>query len=448
MRRARSWILLVAAASASLSCNQIFGLSAAQLGNDGSSGSDGGNGSNHDAAIDGPNGSGVDAGCPSGCTGNLVCGDGTCVQCTPTSDTCSNLVCGSHNTCQQCTEHTQCASAVCLASGECAAEHDIAYVAGSGSDPVGSGSAADCTRLAPCLTLTAALGALDGRFTVKVLSTITSHTLITAGSGSAITIIGDRGVGLRGDTSDPTIEIDGPANIVLQDLDITNGAPGVLLASGSGLGTLKIVHSSIHNNPGFGLLANPSNAATMTLEVARSFITGNGSGGAAITQGTIFRVVGNLIANNGGGSSPTFGGLLLSANAGSSDTAEFNTIVGNSSSGSAAGITCSAAMQVDSNIVANNVALDQISASGGCTISSTLVSSGVLAGSGNKSGDPNFVGSADFHLKSPSLAIGTASSTSDRSGDGSSDLDGVLRPQSGPTDMGAFVFVGSAGSGQ
>lgn len=54
-------------------------------------------------------------------------------------------------------------------------------------------------------------------------------------------------------------------------------------------------------------------------------------------------------------------------------------------------------------------------------------------GSGNVYGNPLFVGSEDYHLKSGSPAINAGSSSAP-----AQDLDGVVRPQGGAVDMGAF----------
>lgn len=285
-------------------------------------------------------------GCTEACGGATpVCDkpNDTCVECLASSDcgtatapVCSDVGSANGKSCHACEGPDDCDSKACLPSGACAAADDVAYAKANGDD---TGA---CSFAAPCQTIAGALGKSSTK-TAVVLGSMSEQ--IAVGGGETATVLGGTADASVSFNADSVFKVSGGvltlANLHVQlssgyCVDMT-GAAGMVDLSRvelnacsfggvhASIGSVSIERSSIHQNPGGGVMLD------------------NNSSGFTITN--------TYILNNGG---DTFsGGVVL---AGAAGTFAFNTVFGNRTlmgATSAAGVDCKNG-EVKNNIVVGN----------------------------------------------------------------------------------------------
>ena len=386
-----------------------------------------------DAPIDGP-----PTGCvadPGKCTvGTLVCEpvEDVCVECLPGSAAaCVGMepVCSDTNMCRGCTEHSECASAVCLPDGSCAAEAEVAYVNG------GNGMGTTCTKTAPCKTVTVAVAVATPKVIVKVTGAVVEPAKIVI--TSARRLFGESKATVRASGGMKTIfEIPTGGNLAVHQLDVggtVNLKPDrCYQIPSSETGQLTLVGGKVSNCV-IGV-ESLSNGGTVT--VTGATVSGNTGGGLSIT-GSSFKLVNNVIANNGnvaiGGSD--FGGVFLSGTGAASELTQ-NTIVGNLQQASAlgaGGVTCTiAAFAGERNIIAGNTPSSlAMQVTGGTYPNSFLAASFASLMFAN-------VATLNFHLTAASPA--TVRDVAGLTTCPGNDIDGEARPFNALCDLGADEY--------
>jgi Right handed beta helix region len=380
-----------------------------------------------------------------------------CVQCTASDRAAcagSAPVCGTDETCRACGAHEECDSKACaLASGSCAAESDVAYVALTGTDN------ATCRRSAPCASLAAAL--TTARPYVKIHGAIDGAVVVD--QGRAVTFLADPGAALtRGTGGDVLTVQDAGTSLAIYDLAIAGAqgaAAGISVEVGS---TLSLVRTTVENNAGGGVvsagaltidhstIANNGNGrpgifvTRGSLSLAHSLVSGNRAGGVQVAGPALFAIVSNLFVSNGIADpmGSLTGAVGIEASFASTNLLEFNTFYKNlTTDGVGAAIWCDpTAFAARANILFNNgtaTNLDQTS--GTCAHVYSLATPGrVPTGTGNQAGDPRFVDAhgGNFHLQAGSPAIGAASALAPLTGLSARDFDD--HPRVSPVNLGAY----------
>lgn len=400
-----------------------------------------------------------------------------CVQCTTDdSSACGVLtpICGTDNSCRGCTFHRECASNVCRPDGSCSDGNDVAFVAQGGS-----GSA--CTQLAPCSSLSTALGI--GKPYIKMTGSIADRLTIDSRN---VTILADPGARLTGNTPGTIIKVFGSSQVAIFDLEITGGISsqsprrelgfGIALQPGntatlsvdrvtliknydgihseagtvniarstfdgdgvsaSGSGTLNVSESTFLDNDVGIMTENYTGSVSITrttfsgndsgvdlqggtISLSRSTISSCFENGIVIRSGTLgFHIVNNFVVGNRGG------GIYVSA-AGNGSKIEFNTIVDNQADGNAAGIHCNGKVDSPNNLIFRNGG-----GAGVGQVSSDCVSRNSLLTTPD---NPGFASATDYHLtaSSPPSIVNAVDCA------GLEDYDGEARPQNGRCDLGA-----------
>jgi hypothetical protein len=169
----------------------------------------------------------------------------------------------------------------------------------------------------------------------------------------------------------------------------------------------------------------------------------NNTGGGVSLTGTQFEIVNSYIVENGrpGGSGSLLGGLVIRDIADSgTHRVEFNTIAGNfAKTGIVAGVSCTVVtvpLSFGNNVVYGNGTDSLIQVEGGnCNWTYSSIGTGVVPGTGNIAGDPQFVdaGQSNYRLKGTSPARDAA----DPGATVGVDHEGDKRPQGSRRDMGA-----------
>lgn len=338
-----------------------------------------------------------------------------CVECfgIGPQDACPNRRLCDKNICKQCTEDSECPDGLCLRNGGCPAAANIAFATADGT------SNTTCSTSQPC-TLVAALA--TGREYVRVRGNhaLTGPLVLTA----TVRIYGPldgarpRITGAAG----PIFDIAGDVTVELRNLELfgATGASGHGVLVRSGAPTVDLETVDLIGNAGLGV-----SAGSATLKIAYAIIAGN-AGGGINAAGTV-QLESSIVAQNGSATATT-GGLRLTG-AGTGSAIRFNTFAQNqAAAGLGSGVACASAQQLSSNIFAGNTLT-------GCTAIYSLFPVGTtVPGTGNKAGDPQFLGTtlpADrddetyFHVATTSPAV--ASGEPVPLGTIASDIDGDSR---------------------
>ena len=392
---------------------------------------------------------------PELCAADEDCLDNVCVDCTGADDhqdaDCTDPaapVCDVSRDCRACAADSECDSDFCD-QGACAPENSVLFVeVTSGSD---SGDNTCASKASPCRTLTHALSKVpptngapaQNRRYIKLLTTgtyaepgmviIDDKTVVIVGAPPTG---GNRSV-IDRSTMGQTMEIKGQAHVRLERLAVNdangNAAKGIECKESA---TLLADGIEVANNSGIGIVGDPC-----TLILRDSVVTRSAGGGVSVTNGRVV-LVNNVIVDNGGNTSSSFGGLRLDVGVDPTSVVQSNTVAGNNAMATD-GITC----LNDTITVLNSIVFgDGLKAriAGTCIFDHTLYGPddpGALLGTarGNML-VPNmaafmFRGPADYHLDPGSIAKGKGTVTG-LAPEAAKDLDGQPRPQGAP-DVGA-----------
>ncbi len=391
---------------------------------------------------------------PSKCTGmTLVCDtiNDVCVECLPANVTACSIsepVCGDDNNCRSCTAHSECGSEVCLPDGRCALDGDVAYVNGTGgTDAMNS----PCEKNAPCKTVTTALN--TAKAIVKVSGVVKEGTIVFAGATTK-TLIGAPSAKIEGTNGAVNlIELRDTANVTVYDLTVggTGGTkPSACVAlvagttftfskgkiescqtgiTGSG-STLTVVGATIIGNTGVGIVVSGG-----SLTVTSATVNGNTGGGISASN-TLIKLTNNFITRNGNASNAAAGGVILWSVAGGS-LIDFNTIADNDAPTTGfGGIACVGfVVNATNSIVAGN-RQNGVSTIASQTFQCTTQTSTVSMSSADLKFQKDIAEPYDYHLKTGSVAIDKATTSTSVL----SDFDGDLRPQGADKDQGADEY--------
>lgn len=346
------------------------------------------------------------AGDCAGDPGGPVCANGSCVECGTAADCTApgRGVCDPDtHACRGCRADDECASGVCHRDdGVCAPVGEVFYV-----DPTGSGTA--CTQAQPCATVAQALTTAGaGTATIKLSPGLHRGT-VAAGSGRQLTI---HGAG-AGQTT----------------LEYASAVPGTAFVSVDGGATLTLEGLKLTG-------ASPTPAVQCLNATVRSFanhVDAVGPGGFEITRCS-FALVDTAITRCGSAAS-NFGAVNLSLlSATNTARFEFDTLIGNSASGSnIAGVTCSSlatTVAIRSSIVFDNDG-PPVTADPNCPVTYSVIDV-AAPGATNTNVAPGLTAPA-YHLTAGSSAEGRA----DPAATLDYDIDGELRPLGAGRDSGA-----------
>ena len=351
------------------------------------------------------------------CDGGAVCevATGACVQCTAGEAAACSLttpVC-TRNQCVACQRHDECASSACLEDGACAAEPEVAYVDGGGTDN------AACTQATPCTSVQQALA--TGRAYVKLHGDVAGGALVN--QGRSVSFLADPGASLRGAAAGPVITVSGDRTaLAIYDLTILGGTgiagDGVLLDGMVSTSTaVSLSRVRILDNDGLGI-----NVSQGALVVQRSTISGNVLGGIQFTARTpAFVIVNNVITDNGfaGGHGAMPGSAVAAVSlvrTGALDPTvrfEFNSISRNHALDNVATVSCAAAELVARNNIISASASKLVD--GTCAHTYSLFFGGASYNDpSNRVADPMFA-DPELHLDplSPARASAAPNSVSD-----------------------------------
>lgn len=397
----------------------------------------------------GPNGE-----CPSGlsCVDN-VCGGASSIDAAMAMDAtdapspCDNVTCGTaeqpvcdpnDGTCRACIADNECASGMCNESrGMCIDEGNVLYVATSGSD------ATECTRTAPCLTITRAVNlssaARDviavgagtynesvridnaGNLLISGPSYDRSQVVVTTGTLDDVLRVKNRHVfieTMRFVGGNDTARVDSSGFLTVVRADFEGGSShGVEIQNGG----FYCYGCVIANHGKVGVKVNSSG----TIELDTNFIAGNANAGIDVNNAS-FDVINSAIAGNHGG------GIAIALPLASPRRFEFNTVAFNDGTTTNLAIRSDTAFVASNSIFASNGTMPQVSPAVNVTYS--LFSDVAAPGTGNLAGNPKFVNSSsDLHLQGNSPARDTA----DPAATLDYDYDGDARPHGTRSDMGA-----------
>ncbi|HZJ63836.1 MAG TPA: right-handed parallel beta-helix repeat-containing protein [Kofleriaceae bacterium] len=393
-----------------------------------------------DSPIDGPALCTANSDCQ-GSAGNPVCDlndTKMCVQCTLTDNPCPMAmpIC-LNKQCNKCTQHAQCMSNVCLSDGACADETKVAYVA-----PGGAGS--ECTKTAPCGTLTAGLG--KNLPFVKIAAGMVADSNITTIDGKSVTILAEPGAKLNRMSSGAILEVKNEADVQIFELEIAGATTATGEAAISvpmnGTPKLTLTHVTIDSNQGLGI-----SVAAGTLTMSRCTVRQNAGGGIQVTGvASVFNISESFIDHNGRAtSSPSdVGGAALTPNT-TGSRFERNTVAFNESSGLnyRGGVSCTGPMAMArGNLIYRNTEPDGTGGTktdtttqngGACQFGNSLV---IVTDGGNLGFKSPASVPYDFHLTgtSPSTVVDAAGVCS------GIDVDGDMRPIGSACDFGADEY--------
>lgn len=362
------------------------------------------------------------------------CGPGgACVACRPSSASDCTMVtapiCDStSDTCRAC-KQGECGSGVCdTSSGECIDSSKVVYV----NQATGSGSS--CTQAQPCKRIS------DG---VTAVTAGRSYILVAAGSysetvtidGKTLTLLG-AGADLQpGGLGQAGIVVLNSSTAVLEGLHVHDAGGGAngdgvrCAVTSTGTPSVTVREMTINGCSGQGV-----DAASCTVAIDRSTLSGNTGGGVSISGGSA-TLTNNMIDLNGGLTS-TIGNVKLDSLTALSF--DFNTVAdGAVSTGFAAGVQCTAATPLTlSDSIVFGSAATQVNVTN-CSFAYSL-SNQSLPGSNNlTTTDPKFVNpsQSDYHIQTNSPAVAAANPAATVA----VDIDGDARPLPAGTrrDVGA-----------
>ena len=404
-----------------------------------------------DAAIDGA------AGCmamPALCTADQTCAaDDICVDCTVgnnhQSADCTSpatSVCDTTRACRACAADTECDSKFCD-HGACAPAAQVLFVRPDGNDVDNN-----CLAIAtPCKTVTHALGEVptsgaEPNTSRRYIKLMTAATYVEPGvvmiDDKTVVIVGAPVVGTERSVLDRTnngitMEIKGGADVRLERLAVANAtgnaATGIFCREDA-----KLVADNIEvtNNTGLGIEGN-----TCVLTLRNSIVSRSVVGGVSVTAARVV-IVNNVIVDNGGNTTSSFGGLRIDVGVDPTSVIQSNTIVGNHAAVSD-GVTCIIPELTILNSIIHGDGL-KARVSGACVFDHTLYGPddpGNLLGTtrGNMAvpmlASFMFQAPADYHIKAGSVARGKGTLVG-LAPEAAKDLDGQPRPQGAP-DVGA-----------
>jgi hypothetical protein len=271
---------------------------------------------------------------------------GACAECRDSNDCpVAQPYCDSFQ-CRACESDTDCASAACeVETGMCLAESDTLYVAQNGTG--------NCTKAAPCGSITAALGMVAGQ---------KMYIKVEPGSYSDEVVINNKTVTISGPgaTLSPTItkmsamSVTGTSVVTVDDLTFNGtfgGADEIHCdSSTTPAASLDLEHVVVKNASGWGVQM----LTCASLQLERSEIIANANGGLSISTNTAsFVILNDFIIDNG--SSTTFGGVSILSLLTAGNRFEYNTVAGNTSANTIpAGVTCNGLGAAPNNIIYGN----------------------------------------------------------------------------------------------
>lgn len=336
------------------------------------------------------------------------------IACTQTCAGVTPVCDGTTGTCRACVKNSECDADVCLANGSCATASQVAYVTGSG------GSDAACTKAAPCATIAYTITRAPY---VRLLTSMTET--VNIGSGTT-ELVGDTGITL-GPTNggDTIVTVHGVATspiVTISQLELTGtGSNGAYVTNG----TLGFDRARVDGAGAFGVYATN---ASVTMD--RTYIESN-TGGGLYAFSTPFTIRNSVIAGNGS-LTGLYGGVFNASN--SQSSVQFSTIVQNmgAATNNGNGIACSSGETLANDIIYANTPTNN-GVQTNCSYTYSDVQGGTNGGT-NINGDPML--NSDFSLMADSPAINAASPTSSDP----YDILGTPRPQGSGSDMGAFEY--------
>jgi hypothetical protein len=362
-----------------------------------------------------------------------VCDNGACSGCRSNAD-CkdpNHPICDSDGSCRACVAHTECAaSLVCdIANGDCISPNDVVYV-DRDKCPL---SGATGSQSAPYCDIATALGALSGKSIVRVAGSVTAYSAVSI-NGLTVSLIGP------GRDATPSAAIKGFANhgvsitgngtVVVDGFEITAAtgmADGVNCSNNNA--SLTLVRDNIHDNNRYGV-----NSSSCNTTLDEDLISMNTGGAVSITLAQ-YSITNSMIVKN-----PSALGYAITFNSGSSGSFLHNTVVLNGSAGTPGAITCNA---VGSTAIQNSIVWMNIKGgasnsqiNGNCVLSYVDIDE-TIAGTGNRSIAPAFVGPNDFHLQANATANNSCCIDQIASSPVMHDYDGTTRPQHPKWDIGA-----------
>jgi hypothetical protein len=396
------------------------------------------------------------------CTGDKpFCSDRACVGCRDDGDCASDTpVCDeAAHACRACVADADCASQACdFETGACMDASSVLYASPSGSDQ------AECSQQQPCSLSRAILATNSARFTVKLLAGVYTTKIVTSGR---LDVHGDGATVAPVETNGPVLHALNGAKARIYGLALVNAvagtqAYGFLCDSSDGINTPELqldrVAVDTQKSPGF-LVGCELSVSRSTLKTPRSEDSGLFTFIAAPGNATFDRthfVGGSGIFGVGGGNigitnsvledllgSPVDGALYAN---GGSISISFSTIFNvrmpcGSPDIPACASTARVGICIDNSIISNPSSLADSVTGPNCRVSNSIVSpqQGPVTGDNNMIGvTPSFKDPAnkDFHLNADSPAINAANPAAVAT----PDYDGVMRPQGGRSDIGAFEF--------
>ncbi len=384
-----------------------------------------------------------DGQCPGFAQSGEFCVEGRCTSCRDSLDCGINEPVCDSGACRKCETHPDCPSGACASNGACVAENAIAYV------DAGGASTSDCSRSAPCTTVSRALTVASSRLFIVIASGIYPEVSELSPDAERWIIGAGAAPSLTRSTAGPIITLATGATLHLDNLVIegaagTEGA-GIYRAASGGLSTVYLRGVTIRDNEFVGVygafmtliaaesvFANNSQEGLRISEsnvtIDRCVIVGNGRG--ADLDGGVFKLTNNFVIRNK--SDGGYGLNLYSANPG--NQVDFNTIADNGSTSSAAGwgVNCNVTVptSMQNNVIARNTKQTMGST---CTYPGALIVDNDVTALKFVSPD---VAPYDYHLQAGSIAIDASTiSTLDH------DFDGDARPNGAHRDVGADEYV-------
>jgi hypothetical protein len=368
-----------------------------------------------------------------------VCGpEGNCVECTPAatpleSGDCpgERPVCEVNGACRECEDHRECDSGACdLATGACVAAAEIAYV-----DAAAAAANTTCTDTSKCNTITKGLQAGGGARRYVVIAGGNYIEDVTI-SGRTVTLIGYGAQLVAASNGVAAVSVGGAGGTVeVVGMELFDSTSGVDCTGSSVASTAVVVLTEVlvRTHTAYG-----ASAYRCDLVMRRSRVTDAVQGGVLLNQAG-FDITNSVIDNNGGDG--LFGGISISMPRPAPQRIAFNTIVDNEvNAGTIAGIDCTSLTAIpafrNNLITGNEGTLGQVSGMPMCSYEYSLINPEV-DGTGNLSGDPDFVG-GEYRIGADSDAIDVAADNSGatRIDD---DIDGEDRPMTA-ADIGADEF--------